>query len=131
MTLALFILLLPVVSRISAVIRPDIVTSVALLAALAYALQSARVSGLSARAMYWAVVCALLGGSGAGIYSRFWYTAGRADPSPSSNLFRGARVCSAGFCWEALRRDSTSITASCRCWRMPTQPCRHLRSVTP
>ena len=37
-------------------------TSVALLAALAYAVRSARISGLSARAMYWAVVCSLLAG---------------------------------------------------------------------
>jgi phosphatidylglycerol:prolipoprotein diacylglycerol transferase len=48
--------------RIIAGIRPDVVTSVALLAALAYAARSARISGLSARAMYWAVVCSLLAG---------------------------------------------------------------------
>jgi phosphatidylglycerol:prolipoprotein diacylglycerol transferase len=36
--------------------------SVALLVALAYAVRSARISGLQARSMYWASVCALLAG---------------------------------------------------------------------
>jgi phosphatidylglycerol:prolipoprotein diacylglycerol transferase len=62
MTLALFILSLPAASRMSAIIRPDVVTSVALLAALSYALRSARLSGLGVRNMYWAVVCSLLAG---------------------------------------------------------------------
>lgn len=59
---ALLALSLSGAPRIVASIRPDVVTSVALLAALAYAVRSARISGLSARAMYWAVVCSLLAG---------------------------------------------------------------------
>lgn len=51
-----------VVPGMVAKIAPDLVTSLALLAALAYAVWSARVSGLNPRAMYWAVVCSLLGG---------------------------------------------------------------------
>ena len=45
-----------------AIVSPGVVWSVALLAASAYAVYSASRSGLDARAMYWAVVCALLPG---------------------------------------------------------------------
>jgi phosphatidylglycerol:prolipoprotein diacylglycerol transferase len=41
---------------------PGLVWSAAVLTALIYSLRSARQSGLDARAMYWAVVCAILGG---------------------------------------------------------------------
>jgi phosphatidylglycerol:prolipoprotein diacylglycerol transferase len=41
---------------------PGLVWSVAVLAALAYAVRSARRSGLDPRSMYWAVTCAVLGG---------------------------------------------------------------------
>lgn len=43
-------------------LNPGLVSSVAVLAALIYAVRSARRSGLDPRAMYWAVVCAVLGG---------------------------------------------------------------------
>jgi phosphatidylglycerol:prolipoprotein diacylglycerol transferase len=59
---ALWLFVAPETLRIVVNIRPDVVTSGALLAALAYAMWSARRSGLSARAMYWAVVCSLLAG---------------------------------------------------------------------
>ncbi len=43
-------------------LNPGLVWSAALLAAAAYATRSARLSGLDPRSMYWAVVCAILGG---------------------------------------------------------------------
>jgi phosphatidylglycerol---prolipoprotein diacylglyceryl transferase len=49
-------------SRVLASLNPGLVWSVALLAALAYAVRSARLAGLNARAMYWAVVCSVLAG---------------------------------------------------------------------
>jgi phosphatidylglycerol---prolipoprotein diacylglyceryl transferase len=45
-----------------AIVSPGVVWSAALLAASAYAVYSAQRSGLDTRAMYWAVVCALLPG---------------------------------------------------------------------
>lgn len=60
--LALLTITLQAALRIVTNIRPDVVTSAALLAALFYAVRSARRSGLDARSMYWAVVCAMLTG---------------------------------------------------------------------
>lgn len=62
MQIASLVVSLQAAPRLVTFIRPDVVTSVALLAALAYAVRSARVSGLSARAMYWAAVCSLVAG---------------------------------------------------------------------
>jgi len=42
--------------------KPEVLTSLAFVAALAYAVRSARLSDLDARSMYWAVVCSCLGG---------------------------------------------------------------------
>jgi phosphatidylglycerol:prolipoprotein diacylglycerol transferase len=55
---------LPSVPRYLTSLDPGVVWSVALVASLAYAVWSARISGLSVRAMYWAVVCSLLAGLG-------------------------------------------------------------------
>jgi phosphatidylglycerol---prolipoprotein diacylglyceryl transferase len=51
-----------VVSITSVYVKPEVLTSVALLTALAYAVRSARRSGLDPRAMYWAVTSAIVGG---------------------------------------------------------------------
>ncbi|MGB6744719.1 MAG: prolipoprotein diacylglyceryl transferase family protein [Terracidiphilus sp.] len=61
----LFVLLAiswPTALQVVTIVSPDLVTSVALLAALGYAVRSARLSGLNVRAMYWAVVSSLLAG---------------------------------------------------------------------
>lgn len=49
-------------SRYLSALDPGLVWCAALLAALAYAVRSARRSGLDSRSMYWAVTCAILGG---------------------------------------------------------------------
>lgn len=53
---------LPSASRFLTSLDPGLVSSVALVAALAYAVRSARRSALDPRSMYWAVVSAALGG---------------------------------------------------------------------
>ena len=61
--LATFVkLLLSSASRFLTSLDPGVLWSVALLVALLYSLRSARMSGLDPRSMYWAVVCATLGG---------------------------------------------------------------------
>jgi phosphatidylglycerol:prolipoprotein diacylglycerol transferase len=62
MALVLIQHLLSSASRYLAGLDPGLVWSVALLAALMYAVRSARQSGLDPRSMYWAVTCAVLGG---------------------------------------------------------------------
>lgn len=62
MIIALFAMSPEAALRIAGSIKPDVVTSVALLAALVCAVIFARRSGLDARSMYWAVVCSLLAG---------------------------------------------------------------------
>jgi phosphatidylglycerol---prolipoprotein diacylglyceryl transferase len=62
MLLALLALPLSPVSPYLTRLDPGIVWSVAFVAALAYAVRSAHRSGLDARNMYWAAVCALLAG---------------------------------------------------------------------
>jgi len=62
MSLASAMGVLSAASRYLASLDPGLVWSVALLAALMYAVRSARRSGLDPRNMYWAVVCAVLGG---------------------------------------------------------------------
>lgn len=62
MMLALLAVSLHVSSPYLTSLSPGLVWSVALLAALIYAVRSARRSGLDARAMYWAVVCSMLTG---------------------------------------------------------------------
>ena len=54
--------LLSAASRYQTSLDPGLVWSVALLAALAYAVRSAGRSGLDPRGMYWAVTCAIFGG---------------------------------------------------------------------
>jgi phosphatidylglycerol:prolipoprotein diacylglycerol transferase len=62
MFLASMMGLLSAASRYLASLDPGLVWSVALLVALMYAVRSARRSDLDPRKMYWAVVCAVLGG---------------------------------------------------------------------
>jgi len=62
MPLALVAFPLHEASQYLAKLDPGVMWSVALLVALAYAVRSARRSGLQARSMYWAVVCTLLAG---------------------------------------------------------------------
>jgi len=61
MPLPLFLASLHVPARLPS-LAPGLVTSAAVLIALLYAVRSARRSGLDERAMYWAVVSAILGG---------------------------------------------------------------------
>jgi len=62
MSLALLAVPIRVASPYLTRLDPGLVWSVALLAALVYAVRSARRSGLDARSMYWAVVCSILVG---------------------------------------------------------------------
>ncbi|HEY1902804.1 MAG TPA: prolipoprotein diacylglyceryl transferase family protein [Terracidiphilus sp.] len=62
MTLAPFVLPLPVAPPYFTILTPGFVWSAALLAAVGYAARSARLSGLSARAMYWAAISSLVSG---------------------------------------------------------------------
>ncbi len=62
MMIALLETALSATSRLLASLDPGFVWSAALLVALAYAVRSARRSGLDPRSMYWAVTCAILGG---------------------------------------------------------------------
>lgn len=89
-------------------IRPDFVWSMALLAVLAYAVRSARRSGLDARSMYWPVVSSLLAGLwGAHLLSLFvhGWEGGLLAPfqilSGGKSLFGGlvAGGLAAGFCF--------------------------------
>jgi phosphatidylglycerol:prolipoprotein diacylglycerol transferase len=48
--------------QVAAMVKPDVVTCAALLAAIAYALRSAVASGLNVRAMYWASCVSLVAG---------------------------------------------------------------------
>ena len=62
MPLLAAVLPLHVIVRTDTGFEPDLVTSAALLAALVYAVRSARQAGLDTRSMYWAVVSATLAG---------------------------------------------------------------------
>ena len=72
-------------------VNPDLVWSVALLAALGYAMRSARLSGLNVRFMYWTAAWALLGGLWARICFRCWYTDGRGGPLAVFQFMQGEK----------------------------------------
>lgn len=86
----------------AASLDPEFVWTAALLAALAYSLRSARLLGLDRRVMYWAGVCAILGGLWGGHLLGLVVHGSDGEPLGWLRFWAGAKSYYGGLCGGAL-----------------------------
>lgn len=91
MVLALSTYSFSAASRYLTSLDPGLVWSVALLAALAYAVRSARRSGLDPHGMYWAVTCAIFGGLWGGHLLGLMVHGWQGGPLALLNFWQGGK----------------------------------------